>query len=303
MHPITPTSLDDGDVVILNAAEEHDETDDKEQQTEFDKDELDKQDNDDAEKELSGIKLAVDYESNEAVNENVQGGISEEHKDEDAVIKDVGVVAASSSALDTEKQQTEERDEEEDESPISRIHSEILALTRKISLPEAGLLNLIRATKEAENEAKRQNEAAVASSPSKESMLLRALAEHGSADFSVYGAFRGVSSRDAKQSSTNPSKVSKTPAVGSKAKWQNEEGEKTSTKKESVSTSPRQDRTVTMNSESVAMGEATGQVQTADDLSKTVGKEIDTRLRSEGTSDRDLLGLLHLYLKRSPQCI
>lgn len=50
----------------------------------------------------------------------------------------------------------------EEDSAINRIHSEILELTRRISQPEVGLLNLIRATEEAENEAKRLQELASA---------------------------------------------------------------------------------------------------------------------------------------------
>lgn len=280
--------------MILNPAEEDNDSDNKEERSEVNQeceDDLDTHDIGDAAEEISGTDIAVDHETNEPGHENAQGGKSEEQKDEDKE-KAVGVATASSSALDTDKLQMEETDGEY-ESPINRIHSEILELTRKISLPEAGLLNLIRATEEAENEAKKQQEAAAASSPSKESLLLRAIAEHGSADFSLYGAVSGVSTRDPKQSSTSPW-VSKTPAVGSKPKLQNEEGGKTSVpEREGFSTSPRKDRTVTLNGESVTAGDANVQAQAAEELSRTAGKETETR-RSETTTDRDMLGKLHV---------
>ena len=283
-------------MVILNTAEEGDDKEEKSEIKQGDEDKLEKQGSDDAGEEFSRpIEIAVNYESNEPVNENIDGGTNEELNYENAE-KDIGLATASSSALDIGELQTEER-VEEDESPISRIHSEILELTRKISLPEAGLLNLIRATEEAENEAKRQQESRTASSPSKESLLLRALAEHGNTDFSVYGAVRGVPPQEPKQTSTSPPRVSKAAATGSKTKLQNDDGGKISaTEKESLGTSLGKDRTVTLNSEGVATGDVNAQAQTADELPKTADKGTETG-RSEVTTDRDMLGVLHdLYM-------
>lgn len=278
--------------MVLNNAEQDDKGNVTER-TDIDQgceDEVNKQDSENLGNELS----AVDQESDEIVKINVQESATQEPKDADAG-KEVREVTESSLALDSEKLHVDDRCQE-DESPINRIHSEILELTRKLSLPETGLLNLIRATEEAENEAKRQSEAAVAASPSKESLLLRAMAEHGSTDFSVYGALRGTSPRDPKALSTSPSKVPKTPVVPSSTNLQREAGGETSIENESLNTSPsRKDRGATMNSESVVTGDVASQIQRADDLSKTAGKETEAK-RSEVTSDRDLLGVLQMSL-------
>ena len=293
LPPTTPTIPDDEEVVILNTAEEEDYVNNGESSEvkQGCDDELDKQGNgNDAGGEFTIVEISADYKSNEPVNENVQGRTCEEQKAE-GTEKDLLLAAASCPVLNTDKVKAEEQDVEED-SPINRIHSEILELTRKISLPEAGLLNLIRATEEAENEAKRQHEAAVGSSLSRESFLLRAMAEHGGMDFSVHGGFKGVARRDPKQSSSSPWGP-KTPAVGSKTRLQIEEGGKTSTaEKESFSTSPRKDRTVTLNGENVAT-DVVAQPQTTDELVKTAGEGPAETRRSQATTDRDMLGVLY----------
>ena len=279
--------------MVLNTAEQDDKGNVTER-TDIDQgceNEMNKQDSENLGNKLS----AVDQESDEIVKINMQESTvtTQEPKDADAG-KEVREASESSLALDSEKLHADDRCQE-DESPINRIHSEILELTRKLSLPETGLLNLIRATEEAENEAKRQSEAAIAASPSKESLLLRAMAEHGSTDFSVYGALRGMSPRDPKALSTSPSKVPKTPVVPSSTNLQSEAGGKASIENESLNTSPRKDRGATMNSESVVTGDVASQMQRADDLSKTAGKETEAK-RSEVTSDRDLPGMLQMSL-------
>lgn len=273
--------------MVLSAAEQDDKGNVTER-TDIDQgceDEVNKQDS----KNLGNESSAIDQESDEIVKINVPESTSQELEDADAG-KEAREVTESSLALDSEKLHGDDRCQE-DESPINRIHSEILELTRKLSLPETGLLNLIRATEEAENEAKRQSEAAVAASLSKESLLLRAIAEHGSTDFSVYGALRGTSPRDPKALSTSPSKVPKTPVVPSSTNLQNEVGGKTSIENESLNTSPRKDKAATINSESVVTGDVALQIQRADNLSKTAVKETEVKT-SEVTSDRDLLGVL-----------
>lgn len=267
---------------ILNLAENEADVDDGDEGLEFNQsydNGMNIQEDADVGDELDDVEIPVDYESSGAVHENTNTGTDEERQEEN---NDKGF----------EDVKTEVTDGEED-SPINRIHSEILELTRKISMPEAGILNLIRATEEAENEAKRQQEvSAAASSLSKESLLLKAMAEHGSADFSIQGAFRGLSPRDLKQTSTSPY-VSKTPAVTSKAKLQSEEGGKASVgDKESLGTSPQKDRTITTNSEIGAPGDVSVKLQTAEELPQTAGKGTETR-RSEVT-DRDMLGLFKI---------
>lgn len=267
---------------ILNLAENEADVDDGDEGLEFNQsyaNGMNIQEDTDVGDELDDVEIPVDYESSGAVHENTNTGTDEERQEEN---NDKGF----------EDVKTEVTDGEED-SPINRIHSEILELTRKISMPEAGILNLIRATEEAENEAKRQQEvSAAASSLSKESLLLKAMAEHGSADFSIQGAFRGLSPRDLKQTSTSPY-VSKTPAVTSKAKLQSEEGGKASVgDKESLGTSPQKDRTITTNSEIGAPGDVSVKLQTAEELPQTAGKGTETR-RSEVT-DRDMLGLFKI---------
>lgn len=267
---------------ILNLAENEADVDDGDEGLEFNQsydNGMNIQEDADVGDELDDVEIPVDYESSGAVHENTNTGTDEERQEEN---NDKGF----------EDVKTEVTDGVED-SPINRIHSEILELTRKISMPEAGILNLIRATEEAENEAKRQQEvSAAASSLSKESLLLKAMAGHGSADFSIQGAFRGLSPRDLKQTSTSPY-VSKTPAVTSKAKLQSEEGGKASVgDKESLGTSPQKDRTITTNSEIGAPGDVSVKLQTAEELPQTAGKGTETR-RSEVT-DRDMLGLFKI---------
>lgn len=266
---------------ILNLAENEADVDDGDEGLEFNQsydNGMNIQEDADVGDELDDVEIPVDYESSGAVHENTNTGTDEERQEEN---NDKGF----------EDVKTEVTDGEED-SPINRIHSEILELTRKISMPEAGILNLIRATEEAENEAKRQQEvSAAASSLSKESLLLKAMAEHGSADFSIQGAFRGLSPRDLKQTSTSPY-VSKTPAVTSKAKLQSEGGKASVGDKESLGTSPQKDRTITTNSEIGAPGDVSVKLQTAEELPQTAGKGTETR-RSEVT-DRDMLGLFKI---------
>lgn len=279
---------------ILNLAENEADVDDGDEGLEFNQsydNGMNIQEDADVGDELDDVEIPVDYESSGAVHENTNTGTDEERQEEN---NDKGFEAVKTSfpTHDVEDVKTEVTDGEED-SPINRIHSEILELTRKISMPEAGILNLIRATEEAENEAKRQQEvAAAASSLSKESLLLKAMAGHGSADFSIQGAFRGLSPRDLKQTSTSPY-VSKTPAITSKAKLQSEEGGKASVgDKESLGTSPQKDRTITTNSEIGAPGDVSVKPQTAEELPQTAGKGTETR-RSEVT-DRDMLGLFKI---------
>lgn len=300
LPPTTPTIPDEEDVVILNTAEEEvcHNKDVSSEVKQRGNDELEKQENDDdAGGESTSVEITADYKNNEPVNENVQRETCKEQKAEEKE-RDFGLAAAAASwpVLETDKVKAEEQDGEED-SPVNRIHSEILELTRKISLPEVGLLNLIRATEEAENEAKRQQEAAAGSSPSRESFLLRAMAEHGGMDFSLHGGLKGVTRRDPKQSCSPSPWVPKTPIVGSKTRSQNDEGGKTSTaEKESFSTSPRKDRTVTLNSEGVAT-DVVAKPQTADELVKTAGKGPTETRRSLATTDRDMLGMLYKYVE------
>lgn len=290
LHPTTPTLLDEGEADILNTAEDEiADIDDGEEGLEVNQsceDGMNIQEDAGVGNEFSSMEIAVDYEGSGAVNGNTNAGPDEENQEENTE-KDFEEVKISLSAHDAEEVKTEGTADGEEDSPINRIHSEILELTRRISMPEAGILNLIRATEEAENEAKRQNEAsAAASSPSKESLLLRAMAEHGSTDFSIQGAFRSFSSHDPKQASASPSK---SPAIGSKAKLLSDEGSKTSVaEKESLSTSPRKDRTVTVNSEMTVPGDVNVKSQTTEELPQTAGKGTETR-RSEVT-DRDMLG-------------
>lgn len=183
----------------------------------------------------------------------------------------------------------------EEDSAINRIHSEILELTRRISQPEVGLLNLIRATEEAENEAKRLQELASAVSPSRESLLLRALAEHGGADFSIQGALRGLSPRDPKRlTSTNPI-TPKIPIPTAKTKLQSDETDKArGSAAQKESSSPKKDRAVTLNSEMSALAETKGQPLEAE-LLETAGKETETR-RSEVT-ETDVLGTVAVAIQ------
>ena len=249
----------------------------------------------DVDVELDNVEIPVEHESSGVlVHENTDNaGTDEVHKEENTE-KDFQAVETPFSTHDVEDVKTDGTDVKE-HSPISRIHFEILELTRKISMPEAGILNLIRATEEAENEAKRQQEAGIVASSSKESLLLRAMAGHGSADFSIQGSFRGLSPRDLKQISASPY-VSKTQATTRKATLQSDEGGKAPVgDKESLSTSPEKDRTVTMNSQIGAPGDASVKPQTAEELPQTAGNGTETR-KSEVT-DRDTLGLFKLMIE------
>lgn len=277
----TPTILDDRDVVILNTTEE-DGSDGREESSEVKQgcdENLEEQENEETGGELGNIEITVDQKSNELIHENMQRAESEVRKDEYKE-KDGRLDGA------TEDQEMEE------ESPINRIHSEILEMTRKLSLPEKGLLNLIRAAEEAENEAKRQQEAAVTASPSKERLLLHAMAEQVNTDFSLYGAFKGVTSHDSKQLS-NP-RTSRTTAVSSKTKLQNE-GETADAEKESLSTSPRKDKAIALNGEG-PVGDTSAVAQEASELPNAAGKEIE-RI----TIERDLLGVLNVLYLRTEQ--
>ncbi|KAL9955567.1 hypothetical protein ACROYT_G036906 [Oculina patagonica] len=298
LHPTTPTLLNEREADIVNTAE--DETDIREEEEGLEvnqscEDGVNIHDDGGLGNEFSSVEIAVDYEGSEAVNENTEWGDAEpdEENQVENTEKDLKDIKISLSAHDVEGVKTEGKAESGEDSPINRIHSEILELTRRISMPEAGILNLIRATEEAENEAKRQNEAsAAASSPSKESLLLRAMAEHGSSEFSIQGALRSLSSRDTKQASASPSK---SPAIGSKAKLQSDEGGKTSVaEKESLSTSPKKERTITVNSEMTVPGDMNVKSQTTEELPLTAGKGTETR-RSEVT-DRDMLASQSLTL-------
>lgn len=202
--------------------------------------------------------------------------------------KDVALTAISSSALKTEKA-LETEQENEDESPVSRIHSQILELTRKLSLPETGLLNLIRATEEAENEAKRQREGAVASSLSKESIIRHALADYGSSEVSVFEALKNAVRHDPKQSVLvlNPD-VSKTSTVPSKTMLHGDEVVKITS--DEVDTGTRKDRVAAPLKSDSTMVDGNVQIPTAGELPKLEDKERTDARRSQETSDRDFLG-------------
>ena len=217
-------------------------------------------------------------------------GSQEENKEfqSEEVQKDVALTAISSSALNTEKA-LETEQENEDESPVSRIHSQILELTRKISLPETGLLNLIRATEEAENEAKRQREGAVASSLSKESIIRHALADYGSSEVSVFEALKSAVRQDPKQSVLvlNPD-VSKTSTIPSKTMVHADEVVKTTSNE--VDTGTRKDQVAAPLKSDSTMVDGNVQIPTAGELPKLEDKERTDARRSQETSDRDFLG-------------
>lgn len=220
-------------------------------------------------------------------NEQDQNGKAEKHFITSEVLKtsiSAPALASGRVAVDSEE-----------DSAINRIHSEILELTRRISQPEVGLLNLIRATEEAENEAKRLQELASAVSPSRESLLLRALAEHGGADFSIQGALRGLSPRDPKRLTlTNPI-TPKIPIPTAKTKLQSDETDKArGSAAQKESSSPKKDRAVTLNSEMSALAETKGQPLEAE-LLQTAGKETETR-RSEVT-ETDVLGTVAVAIQ------
>lgn len=296
LHPTTPTLLEE-EGGILNLAENEADSDEGDEglvvHQSYDGS-MNMQEDANLGYELDDVEIPVEYDSSGVVQEDTNTGTEEVHPEE-TTEKDfqVSVVNTSFSTHDVEDTKTEGTEGEED-SPINRIHSEILELTRKISKPEAGILNLIRATEEAENEAQRQQETAVAAlSPSKESLLLWARAGHGGRDFSIQGAFRGLSPRDLKQTSTSPY-VSKTPAaVTSKAPLLSDEGGKVSVgDKESLDTSSKKDRMNTMNSDMGGPGDVSVKPQTGEELPQTAGKGTETR-KSEMT-DRDMLGLFKI---------
>ena len=296
LHPTTPTLLDE-EGGIRNLAENEADSDGEDERLAVNQsydDDMNMQEGANIGHELNDVEVPVEYESSGVVQEDANAGIEEVHREENTEKEfQVSVVNTSFSTHDVEDTKTEGTEGEED-SPLNRIHSEILELTRKISLPEAGILNLIRATEEAENEAKRQQETAVAAlSPSKESLLLWARAGHGGGEFSIQGAFRGLSSRDLKQTSTSPY-VSKTPAaVTRKATLLSEEGGKVSVgDKESLDTRPKKDRMIAMNSEMDAPGDMGVKPQTGEELPQTAGKGTETR-KSEMT-DRDMLGMFKI---------
>ncbi|XP_015759885.1 PREDICTED: uncharacterized protein LOC107339154 [Acropora digitifera] len=216
-------------------------------------------------------------------------GSQEENKEfqSEEVQKDVALTAISSSALNTEKA-LETEQENEDESPVSRIHSQILELTRKISLPETGLLNLIRATEEAENEARRQREGAVASSLSKESIIRHALAGYGSSEVSVFEALKSAVHQDPKQSVLvlNPD-VSKTSTIPSKTMVHGDEVVKTTSNE--VDTGTRKDQVAVPLKSDSTMVDGNVQIPTAGELPKLEDKERTDARRSQETSDRDFL--------------
>lgn len=300
LHPTTPTLLDE-EGGILNLAENDtnvhvlvlDEEDEGlEVKYESYDDSMNMQGDVNADIELDNVVIPVEHESSGVVVDvnPDNAGTDEVHLEENTE-KDFQAVKTSFSTHDVEDAKAEKTDAEEDSS-IDRIHSEILELARKISMPEAGILNLIRATEEAENEAKRQQEAGVAASPSKESLLLKAMEGHGSADFSIHGAFHGLSSRDVKQTSTSPY-VSKTQASTKKAALQGDEGGKTSLgDKESLGTGPKKDKTIAMSSEVGAPGGASVKPETSEEQLQTSGKGTETR-KSE-MIDRDMLGLFKI---------
>ena len=295
-HPTTPNLLDE-EGGILNLAENEVDVDEEDEVLAVNQsyDEGMKMQEDAViGDELDDVENPAEYESGGVVQEDTNAGTKEVHHKENTERDfQVSVVETSFSAHDVGDTKTEGTVQAEGDSPINRIHSEILELTRKISMPEAGILNLIRAAEEAQNEAKRQQEAAVAaSSPSKESLLLKAMAEHGSGDFSIQGAFRGLSPRDLKQISTGPH-VSKSPTITTKATLQGDEGGKASVgDKESLGTSTKKDITITLNSEMGAPDDVSVKPQIAEELSQTTDKGTETR-KSEMT-DRDMLGLVKI---------
>lgn len=297
-HPTTPILLDeegrnlnlaenDADVHFLGLDEEDEGL---EVRYESYDDGVNMQEDTEADIELDNVEIPVEHESSGGVVDECpdNAGTDEVHLEENTE-KDFQAVKTSFSTHDVEDAKAEKTDED---SSIDRIHSEILELARKISMPEAGILNLIRATEEAENEAKRQQEAGVAASPSKESLLLKAMAGHGSAAFSIQGAFHGLSSRDIKQTSTSPY-VSKTQAITKKPTLQGDEGGKTSLgEKESLGTGAKKDKTIAMNSEVGAPGDISVKPETAEEQLQTSGKGTETR-KSE-MIDRDMLGLFKI---------
>lgn len=217
-------------------------------------------------------------------------GSQKENKEfqSEEIQKDVGLTAITSSALNTQKA-LEREPENEDESPVSRIHSQILELTRKISLPEAGLLNLIRATEEAENEAKRQREGAVTSSLSKESIIRHAMADYGSSEISVFEALKSAVCQDPKQSVPFPNPdVSKTSTIPSNNMLHGDEVVKSTSTEVDTGTSKDQVAAPLKSDNTVVDGNV--RIPTAGELPRLEDKERTDARRSQETSDRDFLG-------------
>lgn len=233
----------------------------------------------DVKDETRTVQVAFDLVENVEQDENEK---AEKHFITSEVLKS----SISAPALASGKMAV---DSEED-SPINRIHSEILELTRRISQPEVGLLNLIRATEEAENEAKRLQEMASAASPARESLLLRAMAERGGTGFSIQGALRGLSPRDPKQLTSTSPMMPKPPVPAVKTKLQSDETNRARVsveEKESSSTSPKKDRGMAMNSEMSAPAEINAKPQEAE-LPQTASKGTVTR--RSGVTEMDVSG-------------
>ncbi|XP_068717425.1 uncharacterized protein [Montipora capricornis] len=282
--PNTPTSLIDGNAVIVNAGDEDSQIFKERLEVKWESDQFESNPNQEKRAteeshEYRTTEISVDYEIQETKEEGENTEAQSEDKQEDAVL-----VTTSSPALNIEEKQIVEQ-ESEDESPVSRIHSQILELTRKISLPETGLLNLIRATEEAENESKKQREGVVASSLSKDSLLRRAMGDHGSSDFKLYRSLRNSLHQDPKQAFSNPS-LSKTSAPGDKTKLQVDDlAPKTSVEMESFDTDARKEKLSTVLKSDSVVEDGNANIQVAAELPKTEGKE-DTG-RSRETTKRD----------------
>ena len=245
----------------------------------------------DVKDETRTVQVAFDLVENvEPVDKTSNGKNDEQDENEKAekhfITSEVLKTSISAPALVSGKMAV---DSEED-SPINRIHSEILELTRRISQPEVGLLNLIRATEEAENEAKRLQEMASAASPARESLLLRAMAERGGTGFSIQGALRGLSPRDPKQLTSTSPMMPKPPIPAIKTKLQSDETNRARVsveEKESSSTSPKKDRGMAMNSEMSAPAEINAKPQEAE-LPQTASKGTVTR--RSGVTEMDVSG-------------
>lgn len=245
----------------------------------------------DVKDETRTVQVAFDLVENvEPVDKTSNGENDEQDENEKAekyfISSEVLKTSISAPALASGKMAV---DSEED-SPINRIHSEILELTRRISQPEVGLLNLIRATEEAENEAKRLQEMASAASPARESLLLRAMAERGGTSFSIQGALRGLSPRDPKQLTSTSPMMPKPPVPAVKTKLQSDETNRARVsveEKESSSTSPKKDRGMAMNSEMSAPAEINAKPQEAE-LPQTASKGTVTR--RSGVTEMDVSG-------------
>lgn len=296
LNPASPTVLDEGGADPVNLTESNSDSDDGGKESEVNQRSEDASaDIHELDANIQDESRGVDFvENGEAVKGNTNTETDGQLKDENTEKYFEEVLKTSFSAPVVLTSLSDRMGSDED-SPINRIHSEILELTRRISQPEAGLLNLIRATEEAENEAKRQQELAAAASPSRESLLLRAMAEHGATDFSIQGALRGLSSRDPKLLTSTSPIAPKTPAPINKTKLQSDDrGKPAVTEKESLSTSPRKDRGVMLNSEISAHAESNIKPQTAE-LPQAAGKGTETR-RSE-VAETDMLGTVIIHCR------